>query len=84
MPRFDKTGPRGMGPMTGRVLGPCGVGMGYGQGYGRGYGMGYGAGYGRNYLTREEEVSELKEEDEILRGDLRAIEERIKEISSGK
>ncbi len=23
MPRFDKTGPMGYGPMTGRGLGPC-------------------------------------------------------------
>lgn len=27
MPYFDKTGPVGMGPMTGRGFGPCGVGL---------------------------------------------------------
>jgi len=31
MPRFDGTGPRGMGPMTGRGMGPCGGGYGYGR-----------------------------------------------------
>ena len=27
MPRFDGTGPRGMGPGTGRGMGPCGFGL---------------------------------------------------------
>jgi len=26
MPGFDKTGPMGQGPMTGRGFGPCGLG----------------------------------------------------------
>ncbi|MGD9941473.1 MAG: DUF5320 domain-containing protein [Clostridia bacterium] len=59
MPRGDRTGPDGMGPMTGRAAGYCagygapgymspvgGRGLGYGRGYGRGYGAGF-AGYGR-------------------------------------
>ena len=59
MPRGDRTGPDGMGPMTGRGLGYCadysspgftrGVprgGAGYGRGYGRGYGLGRGRGFG--------------------------------------
>ena len=29
MPRFDKTGPRGMGPRTGRGLGNCPTGEEY-------------------------------------------------------
>ncbi len=47
MPRGDRTGPTGMGPMTGRAAGYCsGSGM---PGYmnpvpGRGYGMGFGRG----------------------------------------
>lgn len=61
MPRGDRTGPQGRGPLTGRRLGLCAGndrpgfqqpawGGGYGrgnQGYGRGRGgMGYGRGYG--------------------------------------
>jgi len=56
MPIGDRTGPDGMGPMTGRGLGYCagysspgftrGVPRG-GAGYGRGYGFGRGYGYGR-------------------------------------
>lgn len=62
MPRKDKTGPRGDGPLTGRGLGPCytdgdyrdrrsvsrGLGRGSGRwfGPGRGPGRGFGRGYG--------------------------------------
>jgi len=62
MPRGDRSGPDGMGPMTGRGLGYCAGsdrpgfmadepprgGAGYGRGYGaRGRGrMGYGRGFG--------------------------------------
>jgi hypothetical protein len=51
MPFLDGTGPRGLGPMTGRGLGRCsgfyGRGYGYGaRGFGRGFGYGRGYGYG--------------------------------------
>ena len=57
MPRGDRTGPDGMGPMTGRGLGYCagynspGYTRGYGQGFGRGrgFGRGYRQEYGRRY-----------------------------------
>ncbi|AQQ70312.1 hypothetical protein SMSP2_00656 [Limihaloglobus sulfuriphilus] len=55
MPGFDRTGPMGQGPMTGRGLGLCtgavrpGAGYGYGFGYGRGYGRGFGRGMGRGF-----------------------------------
>jgi hypothetical protein len=64
MPRGDKTGPNGMGPMTGRGLGYCagystpgytkGPGMGLGRGWGRGRGRGFGRGiaWGRGYGWR--------------------------------
>ena len=61
MPRGDRTGPAGLGPMTGRAAGYCagyaapgyahpapgrGRGLGFGRGYGRGRGFGWrGAGY---------------------------------------
>ncbi len=52
MPSGDRTGPRGMGPMTGRAAGYCAgfavPGFAGGQGYGRGIGWGRGgAGRGR-------------------------------------
>ncbi len=51
MPRGDKTGPTGMGSMTGRGLGYCNPNnnLGNNQGFGRGMGRGrrMGAGLGR-------------------------------------
>ena len=58
MPRGDRTGPMGMGPMTGRGMGLCagydvpgymnpGPGYGRGMAYGRGRGIGRGMAWGR-------------------------------------
>jgi len=55
MPRGDRTGPMGAGPMTGRGAGYC---AGYGvPGYaypmpGRGFGLGWGGGWGRGRRWR--------------------------------
>lgn len=65
MPRGDRTGPQGAGPMTGRKAGICagydvpgyanssfGRGFGRGRGAGRGFGMGGGRGWRhRNFAT---------------------------------
>jgi hypothetical protein len=52
MPRGDRTGPWGAGPMTGRAVGYC---AGYSvPGYvnpGRGYGRGFGRGFGRGWYA---------------------------------
>ena len=69
MPGFDKTGPMGMGPGTGRGMGPC---LG-----GRGFGC-------RRFFTKKEESELLKEEAEALEGELKAVKERIAEIESNK
>jgi len=61
MPRGDKTGPEGNGPLTGRRMGNCvsnenfispnnqnfGRGLGRGFAGGRGYARGFGRGFGR-------------------------------------
>ena len=64
MPRGDRTGPEGMGPMTGRGAGYCaghdmpgyahpfprgGYGQGFGHGHGRRRGHGWGPGMGRRW-----------------------------------
>lgn len=55
MPGGDRTGPMGMGPMTGRAAGYCAgsnapgfvnAGPGWGRGFGRGLGRGWGRGFG--------------------------------------
>ncbi len=73
MPRFDRTGPRGMGPRTGRGMGPCGDGYGYGGGFGRGFG-------GRQFFSRKEESEILEDEVEDLENEMKAIKERLAEL----
>jgi hypothetical protein len=53
MPGFNRTGPMGQGPGTGRGLGPCGTGRcrGGGQFLGRGFGRGS-SGFGRGCFGR--------------------------------
>ena len=60
MPSGNRTGPQGLGPLTGRGLGNCsgnispnsttnGRGFGYARGGGRGFGRGGGRGFGGGY-----------------------------------
>lgn len=83
MPRFDGTGPLGLGPSTGWGMGPCGVGMGMGwrRGFGRGFGRFWKFGY---QITKKEEKEVLEEEVEILEDELKAIKERLAEIKGQK
>lgn len=75
MPRFDGTGPAGMGPRTGRGFGFCG---GYGCPMGRGMGCCFNCGWPatkkaqaellENYLENiQEEAEEIKKELEELK-----------------
>jgi len=67
MPRGDRTGPDGMGSMTGRGLGYCAGydspgftrgtprgGAGYGRGFGRGFRRGNGRGFGGGNRYRQQ------------------------------
>jgi len=93
MPGFDRTGPRGMGSMTGGGRGLCNpLGIrARSYGFGRGYGfrgrMGYPYGYPypetNPYIpqpTQEEELRMLREESRAIKDQLDQIELRIKEI----
>jgi hypothetical protein len=40
MPNYDRTGPLGIGPLTGKGFGPCGLGLGWRRRFGAGRGMG--------------------------------------------
>ena len=70
MPRFDGTGPAGMGPRTGRGLDTCGSGMrrswncwgGYGQGFSR-------------FISPKNELAALEDEEKMLEEELTAIRE---------
>ena len=50
MPGFDRTGPEGKGPRTGRGMGQCNPKTPKGQNTGRGFGRGFfGRGAGRGF-----------------------------------
>lgn len=66
MPRLDKTGPRGLGPLTGRVLGSCSAGT-------RGCFCCY-----PQVITEKEEQEILKNEAEYLEQELKEIKSRIR------
>ena len=81
MPQFDRTGPAGAGPRTGRGRGQCGGGMTYGRCRG---GFGFGR-FGRWYpsqpeLTKEKETEMLNEEAGMLQKDIEEIKERLDEL----
>jgi len=92
MPRFDGTGPLGLGPGTGWGLGPCGAGMGWRRGWGRGYGRGLGRGrfwgYGpwgyQSQITKKEEKEMLEDEVTDLEEELKAIKTRLAELKGQK
>lgn len=89
MPVFDKTGPQGQGPMTGRNMGPCALrqnikmGIGYrrlGIGYGRccGYGRGLGRYFGINTpQTKEEKLSDITDYKKALQEELEELEKEL-------
>ena len=82
MPRFDGSGPAGLGAGTGRGMGPCGAGAR--GGYGSGGGYGYGPRFGRRFFTRQEENEMLTDEATSLEEELKAIKERLAEIENQK
>ena len=87
MPRQDKTGPMGMGPMTGRGMGSCGGGMAYGRRRGGGQGFGWRRFWGyypAPSVNKKEEAEILAEEAEVLEEELKAVKTRLDEIKNQK
>ena len=83
MPRFDKTGPLGYGPNTGRGMGPCGGGMGYNRDGRCGYGFGRFWRFGSQVSPKDEKQA-LEEEAKDLEEELKNIKERLLELSPKK
>jgi hypothetical protein len=91
MPGFDRTGPTGAGPMTGRGLGRCGSGaiqgtsFGYGMGRGGrgrclvGRGLGWGRGFVGGYVpgASPDEAQALRAELAQAREELAALKSRL-------
>ncbi|NMB92050.1 MAG: DUF5320 domain-containing protein [Parcubacteria group bacterium] len=69
MPRFDGTGPMGLGPRTGRGLGPCG----------RGYGYRRFASPKNEAAALEDEIHTLEEELKALKEEKAALDKELKD-----
>lgn len=84
MPGFDRTGPNGEGPLTGRGLGPCGRGLARGGGVGRGLGRGlrFRTAMQPQTITEKEEKEILQEELKDLKAEQTEIEKRLKELKA--
>ena len=87
MPKFDGTGPTGMGPMTGRGFGPCGgcVPHGCGMGMGRRGGFGRRRGLGAFFgwcgpQTKKDQVKALSDYKKALEEELEDIKKELKEV----
>lgn len=83
MPRFDGTGPMGMGPMTGRGMGNCtGVRRPLGAGYAGGFcGRGRGFyGYNRPYFYDNPQYTQ-KPSKELLLDQKKYLEEELASIN---
>jgi len=92
MPRGDKTGPAGMGPMTGRGLGGCSTGeramagnsvrgFGYGAGrggrpWGGGRGRCFGGGHGRMFGVLQPADMTAEQETAVLEDQAALLEEQ--------
>jgi hypothetical protein len=83
MPGLDKTGPTGMGAMTGRGFGPCGLGMGWRKRFGAGRGLGrY---FGWNFpQTKEDKLKALAEYKKALKEELEDVGKEEEETSKGE
>ena len=95
MPGGDRTGPAGRGPMTGRAAGYCSdypepgfanPRYGFGRGIGRGFGWrdNYPEPYHYPEPTKEEEKTYLEKMVKDLEEDIKAIRERIQDITKEK
>ncbi|MCF7858230.1 MAG: DUF5320 domain-containing protein [Candidatus Cloacimonetes bacterium] len=91
MPRGDRTGPNGMGPMTGRVLGYCnnfaspGFGKMNPRGMGRGY-FGRGGGFGRGFRRfpnsgwNYANVPDSKTQKAILEDEIKLLSDQLEDM----
>jgi hypothetical protein len=87
MPAFDKTGPQGQGPMTGRGIGPCGRGQGMRMGCARsgGYGRGLGRYFGWNApQTKEEKIEDIQAYKKSLQEEMEDVEKELVDLQQSE
>ena len=83
MPALDQTGPVGMGPMTGRGFGPCGLGLGWSRRFGAGRGLGrY---FGRNFpQTKANKLKALAEYQKALQEEMENVEKELTDMQKSE
>ena len=83
MPALDQTGPIGMGPMTGRGFGPCGLGLGWSRRFGAGRGLGrY---FGRNFpQTKANKLKALVEYQKTLHEEMEDVEKELTDMQKSE
>ena len=72
MPRFNGKGPRGMGPRTGRGMGPCGFGMGCRNCPFCPFG---------NPMSKKDQKAYLEEYLESLGGEIKDVKKALEDLS---
>jgi len=78
MPAFDRTGPQGAGPMTGRAMGPCANRRGVGQGFGFGFGRGGRRGLGRYFCGNQTwSKTDMEEYKKALKEELEDVDKEL-------
>lgn len=79
MPGFDGTGPQGVGPATGKIMGNCG--QSFNRGFGRrGRCFNYGMRMGLQFDSPEDKIKMLDNEEKMLEEELQAIKEEKKSL----
>lgn len=84
MPGFDRTGPMGMGPKTGRGFGPCGLGLGWRRKFGAGRGMGRYFGGWNWPQTKKNQLKALADYKKALEEELEDVKKEEGELSKGE
>jgi len=84
MPGFDKTGPMGAGPMTGRGFGPCGLGLGWSRRFGAGRGMGRYFGCWNFPQAKEDKLKALTDYKKALQEELEDVSKEEESLSKGE
>jgi hypothetical protein len=84
MPRMNRTGPFGTGPIE-RGMGPCGGGLAYQRGGGWGVGSGFRRGGGPGWciaptLSAEEEKALLEQRKSWLKTQLEEVEKQLENL----
>ena len=81
MPNRDMSGPKGMGPMTGRGFGYGAENFGYGRGrrFGGGF-QGRGFGFGRNADLYYEDQMPTESKKVILENQMKALKDQLSSL----